>query len=162
MNKLTPLIKGLITGVLMVAISLWLYQSKTAADSALGYLIYTLYAAGIAWTLIGYARSAGYTGKFGDIFGQGFRCFVVVTLIMVVYTVVFTKMHPEMAEESAKMHKEALVKEKNKTPDEIEKLVAEGKSGFTTSYVSITIFSTLIVGAIFTGAGAGLLIMRRK
>ncbi len=86
MNKLTPLIKGIITAAVMVITSLILYYSKIPADSGIHYAIYILYAAGIAWTLISYYRSASFTGKFADLFGQGFRCFIVVTLIMVAFT----------------------------------------------------------------------------
>jgi hypothetical protein len=161
MNRLTPLVKGIITGIVLVAFSLVLYYSKTPA-SKLNYLIYVLYALGIAWTLISYSRSPGFTGKFVDSFGQGFRCFIVVTLIMVAFTTIFSMQHPEFAEEAAAYYKEDLVKQGNKTPGEIEKMVADVKKQYTTSIVSLTIFGYLITGAVITAAGSALLMMRRK
>ncbi len=161
MIKLTPLVKGIITGVVLVATSLLLYYFKSPADSKLNYLIYVLYAGGIIWTLISYSRSAHFTGKFADLFGQGFRCFIIVILIMVAYTAIFSMQHPEFAEEAATYYREDLLKEKNKTPAEIDKLVAEGKKQYTTSLVSITIFGYLVTGAIITAVGSALL-MRRK
>lgn len=161
MIRLTPLVKGIITGALLVVTSLLLYYFKSPADSKLNYIIYVLYAAGIAWTLISYSRSAEFTGKFADLFGQGFRCFIIVILIMVAYTAIFSMQHPEFAEEAATYYREDLVKEKNKTPGEIDKLVAEAKKQYTTSLVSITIFGYLITGAVITAIGSALL-MRRK
>ena len=161
MNKLTPLIKGIITGVMMVIVSLGLYYFKLPVESKLHYAIYLLYATGIVWTLIGYSRSASFTGKFADLFGQGFKCFIVVILMMVVFTAIFTMQHPEFAEEAATYYKEDLIKEGNKMPSEIEKLVADAKKQYTTGLVSLTIFGYLITGAIITAAGSALL-MRRK
>lgn len=161
MNKFTPLIKGIITGIVMVIVTLALYYSKLPVESNLHYAIYVIYAMGIVWALISYSRSASFTGKFADLFGQGFRCFIVVTLIMVAYTAVFSMQHPEFAEEAAAYYKEDLIKEGNKTPSEIEKLVADVKKQYTTSLVSLTIFGYLITGTIITAAGSALL-MRRK
>lgn len=160
MNKLTPLVKGIITGIALVALTLVLYYSK-ADNSNLKYLIYIIYAIGIAWTLISYSRSASFTGKFVDSFGQGFRCFIIVTLIMVAFTAIFSMQHPEFAEESANYYKAELVNEGNKTPAEIEKLVAEAKKQYTTSVVSLTIFGYLITGAVITAVGS-VFLMRRK
>jgi hypothetical protein len=162
MNKITPLFKGLITGALMVATSLLLIYTKQPSDSNLQYIAYALYAGGIAWTLIDYSRSSAYTGKFGDIFGQGFRCFIIIVLIMVTFTAIYTAMHPEIAEEAAKLYKADLIKQGNKTPTEIETLVSNVQKQFLTGNIMLAIFGTLIMGAIFTAAGAGLLLMRRK
>jgi len=161
MNKLTSLIKGIITGVVMVIVSLAFYYSKLTVESKLHYAVYILYAIGIVWTLISYSRSAPFTGKFADLFGQGFRCFIVVTLIMVAFTAIFSMQHPEFAEEVANYYKEDLIKEGNKTPSEIEKLVADAKKQYTTGLVSLAIFGYLITGTIITAAGSALL-MRRK
>lgn len=160
MNKLTPLVKGIITGIVLVILSLVLYYSKTT-NSRLNYLIYIIYALGIAWTLVSYSRSPAFTARFADSFGQGFRCFIIVTLIMVAFTAVFTMQHPEFAEEAASYYRTDLIKQGNKTPNEIEELVAQAKKRYPTSIISITIFGYLITGAVFTAAGAALL-MRRK
>ena len=161
MKKITPLIKGIITGVAMVIVSLILFYSKIPVESNVHYTIYILYGAGIIWALISYSRSASFTGKFADLFGQGFKCFIVVTLIMVAYTAVFNMQHPEFAEEDANYTKEVLIKEANKTHAEIDKLVTDAKKQYTTKVVYFTIFGYLIRGTIITAAGS-VLLMRRK
>ena len=162
MNRLTPLVKGLITGLAMIVFSLVLIYGKLPADSGFQYVGYALYASGIAWTLLDYSHSPEYNPRFGDIFGQGFRCFIVVILLMVIFTAVYGWMHPEIAEEAAKNYKADLLKQGNKTPGEIETMVTAAKRQFLTSNIMLTIFGSLIMGAIFTAAGAGLLLMRKK
>ena len=162
-KKISPLIKGLITGLAMLAFALIMYFTRQTAASNLHYVNYLLYASGIIWTLFAYSRSEAYTGKFGDIFAQGFRCFVIVTLIMVTFTGIFSKMHPEFAEESAVYYKEDLIKnEKSRTPKEIDEKVALYKKQFTTGLVSTAIFGYLIMGTVFTAAGAGVLLITRR
>jgi hypothetical protein len=151
----------MITGLLMLAVALTLYLTKQPADSKLQYIAYILYALGITWTLIGYRRSPAYTGKFQDLFGQGFRCFIVVAIIMVSFTGIFSKMHPEFARESAQAYKEYLLKEKTKTPAEIEAEAETYREQYTIRLVSASIFGYLVMGAVITAA-ASLILTRRN
>jgi hypothetical protein len=161
MNKLRPLVKGIITGILMVISSMVLYYSKTPPGSAVHYIIYLLYAAGIIWTLVDYSRTAGFTGKFSDMFGQGFRCFIVVILIVVAFTAIFSMMHPEFAEEAARQYRADLVKKGDKLPADIDKLVNDAKKQYTTGVVYFTIFGYLIIGALINAVGSVILIRRK-
>jgi hypothetical protein len=163
MTKITPLFKGVITSVLMISAALMMYYTNQPAGSPLQYLTYILYAGGIMWTLLEYSRSPAYKGKFGELFGQGFRCFIVVTLAMVIFTAVFTIMHPEMAEESAGLFREDLVKRGDRLPKQIDQEVKTYKDQFVTRLVSIMVFGYLIMGAIFTvAASAGVLLLTRR
>lgn len=161
-QRFSPLVKGIITGVLMVSATLILFYTKWSSPS-LEYIVWGLYAGGIAWTLLDYYRSPEYTGRFGDLFGKGFRCFIIVTLILATFAGIFSAMHPEFAEEDAKLYREYLLtEEKDKTLPEIESMVKEEKDNYTVKKVWWTTFGSLIPGAIFTAAGAGLLLMRRR
>ncbi len=162
MPRLSPAIKGLITGLVMLAFALTLYYAKVPGDSPIQYIAYIIYAGGIIWTLRDYSRSENFTGKFGDLFGQGFRCFVVVTLIMVAFTAIFVKMHPEMVEESAKAYKEYLVKQKDKLPNDIEAEVETYKKQYGTQVLSRSIFGYLVIGAVLTACTSVAYLIRRK
>ncbi len=161
--KLSPLIKGIITAATMVGFSLFAYNNIPEA-SRLHYLVYVIYALGILWTLVTYRMSPAFTGSFKDSFSAGFRCFIIATLIMVVYTYVFARMHPEFAEESARAFREQLVKEKKPTmPSDIEALekqVASYKKGYPFALVYGSIFGYLIIGAGLTAVGSALLTRR--
>lgn len=154
--RLSPALKGGITAAAMIAIALITYYSDMPADSNFQYLVYVLYAGGIIWTILAYKNSEKYTGRFWDSFNQGFRCFIIVTLTMVLFTAIFSKMHPEFAEESAKLYKEELVKSNSKTPAEIEDVVKKYKNSYTMMLVYRSIFGYLIIGAIITAVTAAL------
>jgi hypothetical protein len=159
--KISPALKGTITAALMIGIALAIYYSGMPASSPLQYLIYAVYGLGIVWTIVAYSNSENFTGKFWDKFNQGFRCFIIVTLIMVVFTGIFSKMHPEFAEEAARYYKEDLVKSNSKTPDEIESATIKYKNGYTMLLVYSSIFGYLIIGA-FVTAVTSALVTRRK
>lgn len=159
--KLSPALKGSVTAAVMIAIALITFYSGMPANSSFQYLVYATYGLGIVWTLFAYRNTEKNTGLFWDTFNQGFRCFIVVTLIMVLFTAVFSKMHPEFAEEAAKYYKEELVKSNSKTPSEIETSVNKYKKGYTTMLVYSSIFGYLIIGA-FVTAITSFLITRRR
>ena len=163
-QKISSALKGLITGALMLVIVLALYYSKQPGDSPFQYITYIIYAVGIVWALLDYRRSPAFTGKFGDLFGQGFRCFIVVTLIMVCFTGIFSKMHPEFADEASKGYKEQMMKEKikDKTPAEIDAEAEMIKKHFTTSLLFASVFGYLIIGAVVTAGASALLIPRKQ
>ena len=162
--RITAALKGVITAILMIAIALAVYYSDLPADSYIQYLIYIIYALGMIWTLLAYRRSSKFSGKFADLFGQGFRCFIVVMLMMVTFTFVFSKMHPEFAEEAGKAYKEALLKEKikDKTPAEIDEAAESYKNRYTTVLIYGAIFGYLIIGAGVTAAASALLMRRNS
>ena len=153
--------KGLITGLLMVALSLVFYYSGQPFDSPTQYLIYIIYAAGIIWTVYDYSRSEGNTNKFGAFFLQAFKCFIVITLLMVIFTFVFNKLHPEFKEEMVKAYKEDMTKKGNTTPAEMLKNIERAKDYYLTMLISGAIFGYLLIGAVISIA-ASLLFMKRK
>ena len=159
--KLRPAIKGLITAAAMISSFLAIYYSGKDADVRLQYLVYILYALGIAWTVVAYRQSAAFTGKFSDIFSQGFKCFIVVTLAIALFYGIFNYQHPEFRDEASASYKEQLLKQKDKLPPDIESEVATYKKQYTLRLVSGAIFGYLIIGAGVT-AVLSVLLTRRK
>ncbi len=130
--------------------------------SPLHYVVFAVYAVGIIWTLVAFSNSSENTGRFGIFFNTGFRCFIVATLLMVIYTFTFNKLHPEFAEESAiAYNKELIANPESKTPVEIEEAVARYKKGYTMALVYGSIFGYLIIGVAVT-AVTSFILTRRK
>jgi hypothetical protein len=159
--SISPAIRGLITAVTMIAVFLGVYYAGKDAEPKLQYLVYILYASGITWTVVAWRRSSSYTGKFGDMFSQGFKCFVVVTLVIALFYGIFNYQHPEFAEETANTYKETLIKENLKLPTEIESEIATFKKQYTLKLVSGAIFGYLIIGAGVTAVLSALLTRRK-
>ena len=161
-EKITPAIKGLITGLLMILTYVLIFYTQKPSDYQLQYFSYVIYAAGIIWTLLTYSRSPLCNGKFGNLFNHGFRCFIVITLLMVLYTGIFSSLHPEFKDEMAIAYKEQMTKEGNKTQPEIEQEITTFKKQYTLRLVSGSIFGYLIIGAGLTAAVSALLTQRNK
>jgi uncharacterized membrane protein YfcA len=159
--KFPPVLKGLLTAAVMIGVFLGIYYAGKNADTRLQYLVYIIYALGIVWTVVAYRQSSSFTGKFGDIFSQGFKCFVVVTLVIALFYGIFNYQHPEFAEDTAKAYKEQLIKENQKLPPDIETEVAVFKKQYTLKLVSGAIFGYLIIGAGVTAVISALLTRRK-
>ncbi len=159
MMKLTPAIKGLITAIAMILVFPGILLPME--DTKLQFLGYIAYALGICWTLIGFYVSPSFTGKFSDLFNQGFRCFIVVTLIMVIFIGIFIKAHPELSEQERIATIEYYKKEGNKTPEEIESQSIQAKKNFLLASVAFSVPRYLILGAAVTTV-LSLFLRRRK
>jgi hypothetical protein len=160
--KITPLIKGLIGGTVMVGLSLFLSYTGRGNSSAAQNLFYIVYAGFIAWTLLAYYRSENYKSTFGSIFNQGFKCFIIITLMTVIFVGINASTHPKEKADALEKYEKDLIKQGNRNETERKKMVESASKQFVTGQIYVAIFSTLIIGAVFTAAGAGLLLMRRK
>lgn len=161
MNNLSATYKGLVTGVLMIAISLGIYYTRKNFDNALQYITYSVYIAGILWTLFAFKQSGNEQKTFKNYFSQGFRCFIVVTLLMVAFTWIFLKMNPGLIEQMAENNRTALINSKNYTPAEIDEYIATSKKYSVVMFTSIAIFKYLIIGALVTLIGAAFLSQKK-
>jgi hypothetical protein len=161
--KLTPAIKGFITAALMITIMLIVFKQGENTDPRIQFVVYGTYGLGIIWTLLVYRQSVAFTGKFVDLFSQGFKCFVVVTLCIALFYGVFNYMHPEFREKMAVLLREELNKlsgEKQLLPAQIDTEVATYKKQYILKLVSGAIFGYLIMGAAVTAAVSALLMRR--
>jgi hypothetical protein len=162
-TKITSPVKGLITGIVMVASALILHVTKTPFNSPLQYTPYFLFAAGIVWTIVSYAKTKNGASIFKELFNQGFKCFVTVTLLMALYTIVFYKSNQKIIEENGERTRQELLKnEKNRTPKEIDEMVANSKKYFIPFLTSVTVFQYLLIGAVVSSATAVAVSLSKK
>lgn len=161
LNNLNASKKGMITGTVMIGLSLLFFYTKLSVESPMQYLIYIVYTAGIFWTIYAYSKSEENTNKFADSFLQGFKCFIIVTLMMVLFTLIFNKFHPEFKDEMAKAYSEDLIKKGNSTPAEISANIEKMKQYYLTTLISAAVFGYLLFGAVIA-ASTSLLFLKRK
>jgi hypothetical protein len=171
-KQLTPLAKGLITGVLMVIAFLLPYYSGNTSNStyttAIWAITWALFAAGIAWTLIDYRNSPRFIPKFGELFKEGFRCFIVAILILILAMMIFFTSNPRYRSEDAQRVREELTLKKTANgqpaylPKEIDESVAAYKKYYLVGIISVQIFGYLILGSVITAAGSALILTRKR
>ena len=149
--------KGLLTGLVMIIISVGIYLTMGNFQNGFQYVTYSVYVAGIAWTLIAYSKQPTSGHRFGAYFSQGFRCFIVVTLLMVIFTLVFLLVQPNLKEEMASIYRTEITKTGNYTQPEIAEKVAMAKKSFLPAMLMAAVFGYLIIGAMVTVIGGGFL-----
>lgn len=152
--KLTATIKGLITGVLMILVSLFLfYGLKKAHNDQSQMAVIMIYIVGIVWSLLSFRKR--YTGEqtFKAYFTEGFRTFIVATLVMVIYTAVFFKLNPQILEAVIKENEAMVNAIGDKTPAEIAENSAKLRSIFMPMTISMTTVTYLLFGAVTSVIG---------
>ncbi len=149
MKILTPTVKGIITGLLMIAVSITVYYFEALNEKFLAPLSYLIYIAGIVWTLVAFSNQE-VLKSLKTYFSQGFKCFIMVTFLMVIYNIIFIKLSPSIIEENAQQTREELIKLGTKTQSEIDTIVLQSKEYYTTIVTSVAIFWYLAIGSITT------------
>jgi hypothetical protein len=147
------------TAFLMMAIS-WLgFLNNIPNPTTAQLLVYGFYALS-TWFLLFFNRSE--SQAFKDFFQIGFRHFILVTLLMALFSYIFIQLHPNLIEDSAKQLRLAIQASNNRTPAEIERDVKLFIEGYPTAMVSRTIFGYLVVGSLVTAISSFLLTLQKK
>lgn len=150
--------KGLITGMVMIGLALFFfYVLKMPINQKEQYVIFTVYIAGIAWSLLSHKQISAENKNFKSYFSTGFKTFIVVTLLMVLYTFIFFKFNTAYRDAGIAENNELLMKEGNHTAAEIERNANQLKQIFMPVMVGIATFKYLILGALVTLIGSGYL-----
>ena len=159
MRNIEAKFKGLITGALMVIASVSMfYVMKIPAASKGQYIVWVIYTAGIAWSLISFkTNNAASEASFKNYFSEGFKTFIVSVLLIVVYTFIFYKLNPQILNNAITENSAMLVKEGNHTPAEIADNAAKFRSIFIPGMLMVTTVIYLLMGALVTAIGSGFL-----
>lgn len=158
MKLITPTQKGVITSAVMILASLFsLYILKNPVEGSFQLVIYLLFCGGIIWSILTYSISDTPKKTFNNYFSIGFKTFVVVSLLMAVFTGIYFYLNPEINNNSIAENSRLLLKEGNHLPKEIEENAKELKKWFLPLMISLAIFKYLFIGAFVSLVAAGIL-----
>jgi len=153
---------GLITGATMIGISLVsFYQFKIPIESNVQLLIYGVFTAGIVCSLFIFHKTTAKAKNFKDYFSEGFKTFVIVALLMAVFTFIFFSYNTGFRDDKIAENNRLLLLEGNKLPKEIEENAKQLRKLFMPIMVSSAMFRYLIIGAIISLVGAGFLSQKK-
>jgi hypothetical protein len=158
MKQLKPQYIGLITGGLMIAASLFsFYILKLPVETNFQLLIYLLFSAGVVWSLLNSFIYEPDKTSFKDYFSAGFKTFVIVALLMAVFTYIFFSIHTDFRDAKIAENNKLLLAEGNHLLQEIEENSKQLKKLFLPIMVSSAVFRYLIIGALVSAVGAAFL-----
>jgi hypothetical protein len=153
---------GLITGGIMVLLSLILfYQFKFPDTGAVKIICYSIFSVGIIVTLFNFKQYGSGEKTFKDYFSEGFKMFVVVVLIMAVFTFVFYKLNPQIFENILAEINKYNAADVNKTAIDVEENSNKLRRAFMPMTVATNTIMYLIIGALVTVCGAGFLSQKK-
>ena len=163
LQKINATRKGLLTGLLMAGLVLFFYYGlKYPLNGKEQYVIYSIYLAGIIWSLFAFMQAKGENKTFKEYFSTGFKTFIVATLLMVVFTFIFFSFDTSYRESGIAENNKLLLQEGNHTPAEIESNAQQLRKIFMPMMLGITTFKYLVLGALVTAVGAGFLSQRKQ
>jgi Protein of unknown function (DUF4199) len=153
---------GLITGGLMVLVSLLMfYQFHLPDTGTVKYVCFSIYTVGIIISLFFFKNNNIEGKEFKDYFSEGFKTFVVVSLMMAIFTFVFYKMNPQIFEKTIEEINKINALDTNKTPAEVIENGNKIKNIQLPMTVTINTLMYMIIGALVSLIGAGFLSQKK-
>ena len=154
---------GLVTGFLMVAASLLSsYVLKNPVESNFQIVLYILFSLGIILSLFVYSKTNNGNAGFKDYFSAGFKTFLLMVLVMAVFTFIFFSFNTAFRDSKIVENTKLIIAEGNHLPNEIGENEKKLKEMFLTIMVSSAVFRYLIIGAIVTAITAGFFSQQKK
>jgi glycerol uptake facilitator-like aquaporin len=149
---------GLITGGLMVLVSLLMYYQFHYPDTGtVKYVCFSIYTIGIILALVNFKKKSTEEKEFKNYFSEGFKTFVVVALIMAIFTFVFYKMNPQIFEKAIEEINKINSLDTSRTPQEVIENGNKIRNIKLPMTVALNTIMYMILGALVSLIGAGFL-----
>jgi len=161
-NENTHIAYGLVTGIVLVIISLTLHLTGAIYSDKTRWVAWMAdvpFLVGIILNGMAFAKAKENYVTFGNIYWSCFRMSIIVALLMVFWAIIELIFMPEIKEKAMQMAAETLQK-KNLPEDQVETGMAMGKKFYAIGLLIGTIFGTLLTGAVCSLIGA--LIPKKK
>ena len=148
--------KGFVIGLVMIAITLGMTFSGIAMNSPLKWLSYIIFIVGVIIAINQYGKQINYNSTFGNYFAHGFKIAALVTVIMIVYSVIFITVFPEFKEQALDEARKQMRSRKDLSEENMEKAIDMTKRFFMVGMIGGILLFYLITGAIASLIGAAI------
>jgi hypothetical protein len=152
----TSTTKGIVIALILIVLALVTYFLNLETTSALQWLGYIIFIAGVIWSVNLYGKQINHVSTFGNYFAHGFKVAAVVTVIMLLYVIIFIYLFPDMKEKGIEAARKKLEAKGNMSQDQISQALEFTRKFFMVIAIAGTLFFYLVVGAIASLIGAGI------
>jgi hypothetical protein len=152
----TSTTKGIVLALILIIIALATYFLNMNQSSALQYISYVVFIAGVIWSVVSYGKQVEYNSTFGNYFAHGFKTAATVTAIMIIYVIIFVTLFPDMKEKAMDAARKSMEAKGNLTQEQITQALGFTQKFFTVFLIAGTLVGYLIFGAIASLIGAGI------
>jgi hypothetical protein len=152
---MSPQIKGLLIALVVIILHIAGYFTGLGFTTTwYNWVVNLVLLAAIIFACVHFANQKQGFVTFGNVFLHGFKISAVITIIMLVYTLLaFTVLFPDMKEKVFEMQA-AQMEKQGMDEDKMEQATNAMKNFFWPITIGVTIFGTLIWGAISSLIGA--------
>jgi len=151
----TPSTKGIIISLGMIIISMITTFLNAKVNGSFQWLGYIIFLAGIILSISYYGKQVDHQSTFGNYFAHGFKISAIVTIIMIIYVVIFMSLFPEFKEKALDEARKGM-ENKNMSEEQVDKAFEMTKKFFTVFLIAGTLVSYLFFGAIAALIGAAI------
>ncbi len=130
------------------------YLFKMPDNGSSQYIIFFVFISGLLLGLFQF-RQVHMEAGFKQLFGEGFKIFVVVAFFMVVYSWIFYKYNPQILEEAITFNEQLIIKQGNKTMPEIEDNTKKLRQIFIPMMLAFNTIKYLLMGTLVTVVASG-------
>ena len=130
------------------------YVLKMPDNGSSQYIIFFVFIVGLLLGLFQY-RQLNQDDGFKQLFGEGFKIYVVVAFFMVIYSWIFYKYNPQILEEAITFNEQLIIKQGNKTMPEIMDNTKKIRQIFIPMMLAFNTIKYLLMGTLVTVVASG-------
>lgn len=153
-KPVSHIVAGLIIGISLILYSIILQFAGLRENKGLGIVSLVILIGGLIYFITQYGKANDYQLSFGKLFGYGFKATAIITLLGIVFTLIFISLFPEIKEQALENARMEMEKNQKITDAEIEQGMNFTRKAFTLISVGAILFTYLIMGLIGSLIGA--------
>jgi|SRR5690606_7758519 len=147
---------GLLIAGALIVYSLILNFAGLGNDPSFGYITYAILIIGIIVVIGMHAKAHDNRMTFGNLFAFGFKTSAVITIIFILFLIVFNILFPDLKEKGFEMAREQLEEQGKMSDSQIDDALEMGRKFFWPGLIGGTLLFFLIIGAIGSLIGAAI------
>ena len=155
-KPISHFVAGLIIAAILIIYTTLLNYMGLFQNQSLGWVAYFILIGGLVLFVNLYGKAKNHQVTFGNLFSYGFKATSIITLIMILYIVIFFMAFPEFKDKIVETAREGMEKQGNMTDDQID----QGLEMFERNFILFTgggaLFMYLVLGAIGSLIGAAI------
>jgi hypothetical protein len=155
-KPITHLVAGAILAAIMIVYSMVLHFAGLQQQGGLGWIAYLVMCIGIIIFISLYGKARNNQVTFGNLFAYGFKTTAVMTLIVIVFTVLFLIALPEVKEKIFEEARKGMEEQGKMSEDEIDKAIEMTKKFLWVFMIGGILLTYAILGAIASLIGAAI------
>jgi uncharacterized membrane protein YciS (DUF1049 family) len=151
-----PITSGLVVSLVLIVLSIVAYLTGIEQDGWYRWVSLLILCIAVILVVINFGKQSDNNVTFGNLFAYGFKTSAVVTCIMIVFSIAWFLIFPEMKEKAIEAARKQMEQKQQLSEEQIESAIAMTRKTFTVFLIIGLIFFYLVIGVISSLIGAAI------